>query len=60
MSSRTPDRAPALDRPAIKVACPECGSAPDQLCTSHNGTRQRRSDVHQARTAAHLAQEETR
>ncbi|MGW2591978.1 zinc finger domain-containing protein [Streptomyces sp. NPDC001515] len=42
--------------PALAVACPECGSAPGVLCTSHSGTRYRRSDVHQARTAAYNAQ----
>lgn len=42
--------------PALAVACPACGSQPGQLCTSHSGTRVRRSDVHQARTAAHRAQ----
>ncbi|SCD61697.1 zinc finger domain-containing protein [Streptomyces sp. PpalLS-921] len=39
--------------PALAVACPTCGSQPGQLCTSHSGTRVRRHDVHQARTAAH-------
>ncbi|MFJ4852421.1 hypothetical protein [Streptomyces sp. NPDC088730] len=42
--------------PALAVACPSCGSTPDQLCTSHGGTRTRRHDVHQARTAAYNAQ----
>lgn len=42
--------------PALAVACPACGSTPGVLCTSHSGTRVRRSDVHQARTAAHRAQ----
>ncbi|WP_326700233.1 hypothetical protein OG909_24870 [Streptomyces sp. NBC_01754] len=40
--------------PALAVACPACGSQPGQLCTSHQGTRVRRNDVHQARTAAHV------
>lgn len=51
MPESTP--APAAPLPAITVACPRCGSAPGVLCTSHSGTRPRRSDVHQARTAAH-------
>ncbi|MFJ1782570.1 hypothetical protein ACIOKA_38325 [Streptomyces anulatus] len=42
--------------PALAVACPACGSAPGVLCTSHSGTRVRRNDAHQARTAAHRAQ----
>ncbi|WP_159024730.1 zinc finger domain-containing protein [Streptomyces sp. CB02613] len=41
--------------PALAVACPSCGSAPGVLCTSHSGTRVRRNDVHQTRTAAHAA-----
>ncbi|MFH8598151.1 zinc finger domain-containing protein [Streptomyces rimosus] len=45
--------------PALAVACPACGSAPGVLCTSHSGTRVRRSDVHQARTAAHAAAQQT-
>ena len=51
--------APAASLPAISVACPRCGSAPGELCTSHSGTRLRRSDVHQARTAAYI-EENTR
>jgi 8-oxo-dGTP diphosphatase len=47
----TPAEAPALNLPAINVPCPACGSAPGALCTSHNRTRLRRHDVHQARTA---------
>lgn len=43
---------PALDLPAVTVACPACGAQPGALCTSHSGTRIRRADVHQARTAA--------
>ncbi|MGP4085466.1 zinc finger domain-containing protein [Streptomyces sp. KR55] len=38
--------------PPLAVACPDCGSAAGQLCTSHSGTRVRNSQVHQARTAA--------
>jgi len=49
----TPDDAPALNRPAIAVACPACGAQPGALCTSHGGTRVRRHDVHRARTLAH-------
>lgn len=45
--------------PTLAVACPSCGSTPDQLCTSHSGTRTRRHDVHQARTAAHAAVQQT-
>ena len=43
--------------PALAVACPTCGSAPGELCTSHSGTRKRRHNVHQTRTAAHKAQQ---
>lgn len=50
-----PDRPANL--PALAVACPSCGSAPGALCTSHSGTRQRRHDGHQNRTAAHAAQQ---
>jgi hypothetical protein len=42
--------------PALAVACPTCQSPAGALCTSHSGTRTRRNDVHQARTAAHNAQ----
>lgn len=42
----------AADLPQIAVACPACGAKPGDLCTSHSGTRVRRTDVHQARTAA--------
>ncbi|MCX0241851.1 MULTISPECIES: hypothetical protein [Streptomyces] len=43
---------PALRLPAIQVACPACGARPGDLCTSHGGSRQRRHNVHQARTQA--------
>ncbi|MDT0409900.1 MULTISPECIES: zinc finger domain-containing protein [Streptomyces] len=43
---------PARTFPQLRVACPACGSAPGALCTSHDGTRVRRHDVHQARRAA--------
>lgn len=46
--------------PALAVACPSCHSAPGQLCTSHSGTRKRQHDVHQTRTAAHHAAQQTR
>ncbi|MGW1463870.1 zinc finger domain-containing protein [Streptomyces sp. NPDC002308] len=56
LESLMPDQpAPALSLPQLAVACPACGAAPGALCTSHSGTRPRRSDVHQARTAAHAA-----
>jgi hypothetical protein len=48
----TTSPAPAADHPALAVACPRCGAAPGQLCTSHGGTRPRRYDVHQVRAAA--------
>ncbi|MFF0486778.1 hypothetical protein [Streptomyces sp. NPDC004435] len=48
----TPDQAPALNNPALAVACPACDAKPRALCTSHSGTRPRRHDVHRARTAA--------
>ncbi|MFC8009252.1 zinc finger domain-containing protein [Streptomyces cinereoruber] len=48
----TPDQAPALNNPALAVACPACDAKPRTLCTSHSGTRPRRHDVHRARTAA--------
>lgn len=51
---------PALSLPAIAVPCPRCGAVAGNPCTSHSGTRPRRSDVHTARTAAHHAQEQTR
>ncbi|MFC3347749.1 hypothetical protein ACFOOM_09980 [Streptomyces echinoruber] len=47
------DDTPALRLPAITVDCPACGAPAGALCTSHSGTRQRRYDVHRARTAAH-------
>ncbi len=53
-----PDRPTTF--PALAVACPSCGSAPGALCTSHSGTRTRRNDVHQARTAALAAAQQAR
>lgn len=50
--------APGGDLPAIGVACPRCGSLPGALCTSHGGTRERRYDVHQARTAVWRAEQQ--
>ncbi|MFC8008886.1 zinc finger domain-containing protein [Streptomyces cinereoruber] len=47
--------APALSLPQLSVACPSCGAAAGRLCTSHGGTRIRRSNVHQPRTAAWTA-----
>jgi hypothetical protein len=47
------DDVPALQLPALTVTCPYCAAKPDALCTSHDGTRPRRRDVHQARTLAH-------
>ncbi|AZM46611.1 hypothetical protein DMB38_13005 [Streptomyces sp. WAC 06738] len=55
--SAAEDRAPAADLPAIRVACPLCGSPAGAPCTSHGGTRERRHDVHRARTAAWTAQQ---
>ncbi|MFB6943213.1 hypothetical protein ACFWGL_17035 [Streptomyces sp. NPDC060286] len=43
----------ALTLPQITVPCPRCGAPAGQLCTSHSGTRVRRDDMHQARTAAY-------
>lgn len=57
MSAPDPDRAPAVDLPAIGVDCPACGSPAGLLCTSHSGTRERRDDVHRLRTAAWRAQQ---
>lgn len=48
----TPDQAPALNHPALAVACPACHATPGTLCTSHSGTRPRRYDVHRPRTNA--------
>lgn len=41
--------------PALAVPCPTCQSPAGALCTSHSGTRTRRHNVHQTRTAAHAA-----
>jgi hypothetical protein len=49
--------APVLRFPQLAVPCPRCEAPAGQLCTSHNGTRTRRTETHQARTEAHHAQE---
>ncbi|MFF2573809.1 hypothetical protein [Streptomyces sp. NPDC058084] len=38
--------------PQLAVACPTCNAAPGELCTSHGGTRPRRTDTHVSRRAA--------
>lgn len=38
--------------PSLAVACPACGSAAGQPCTSHGGKRVRRDNVHLARKVA--------
>ncbi|MFF1686059.1 hypothetical protein [Streptomyces sp. NPDC058254] len=43
---------PALNSPALAVACDSCGAQPGDLCTSHSGTRVRRNDVHRVRSLA--------
>ncbi|GAA0975940.1 hypothetical protein Q7689_00595 [Nocardiopsis tropica] len=48
---------PAATLPALAVPCPYCGAAAGDLCTSHSGTRVRRTSVHQDRTAAYRARE---
>lgn len=45
--------------PALAVPCPTCQSPAGQLCTSHGGSRPRRHDVHQLRTAAHNAAQQS-
>lgn len=44
--------APARALPQIAVTCPTCGATPGDLCTSHGGTRVRKYDTHQERSAA--------
>ncbi|MEU8623253.1 hypothetical protein [Streptomyces sp. NPDC048669] len=56
LSHVDPDPDHTARLPALAVACPTCNSPADQLCTSRGGTRTRRHDVHQTRTAAHNAQ----
>ncbi|MCT2591106.1 hypothetical protein LHJ74_14510 [Streptomyces sp. N2-109] len=43
---------PARQLPQLAVPCPACAAPAGQLCTSHSGTRVRRNNVHQQRTAA--------
>jgi hypothetical protein len=40
-SDVTTKPAPAESNPALAVACPHCGTAPGDLCTSHGGARVR-------------------
>ncbi|MFI6279617.1 hypothetical protein [Streptomyces sp. NPDC050988] len=47
-TSPEPDR----ELPQIAVGCPACHAKPGDLCTSHSGTRPRRDNTHQARSAA--------
>lgn len=47
-----PETAPALALPQLVLTCPMCGAKPGAPCTSHNGTRIRRYDTHQARRQA--------
>ncbi|MDJ1137902.1 hypothetical protein [Streptomyces iconiensis] len=55
-TARPAPEPPAAALPQIAIACPPapdgCGSPAGVLCTSHSGTRQRKRNVHQARTAA--------
>ncbi|MER8042734.1 hypothetical protein [Streptomyces sp. NPDC094032] len=44
------DRARSL--PQLAVACPTRGAAPGEPCTSHGGTRPRRTHTHVSRRAA--------
>ncbi|MFI0894869.1 hypothetical protein [Streptomyces sp. NPDC020983] len=53
----TTDTTDSYALPALVVACPDCGSAPGALCTSHSGTRVRRNNVHQGRTKAYNARQ---
>nr|WP_143204889.1 hypothetical protein [Streptomyces sp. CB02009] len=53
-------QAPALTLPQVSVACPACGSAAGRLCTSHEGSRYRRNDVHRERRAAWAALQTSR
>lgn len=49
--------APAYRFTQLAVPCPRCKAPIGQLCTSHNGTRVRRTDTHTARSDAYHAQE---
>ncbi|MGR7003434.1 hypothetical protein ACU686_44760 [Yinghuangia aomiensis] len=48
----------AVSLPATAVPCPTCHAEAGAYCTSHSGTRIRRTNVHQARTAACAEQPE--
>ncbi|MEH0490607.1 hypothetical protein QBA78_36745 [Streptomyces scabiei] len=52
MTDLTPNDWQRENLPPLAVACPDCGSAAGELCTSHGGTRARNSQVHQGRSAA--------
>jgi hypothetical protein len=45
---------PAHQLPQLAVACPTCQAEPGDLCTSHSGTRVRRTNTHIARMRAWL------
>ena len=49
--------APARSLPQIAIPCPRCGTPATYLCTSHNGTRLRKYDTHQERSAAWAAKD---
>ncbi|WP_326678532.1 zinc finger domain-containing protein [Streptomyces sp. NBC_01237] len=46
--------------PQLAVPCPRCKAPAGQLCTSHNGTRQRTADTHQDRSRAYRRQQASR
>ncbi|MFI8817480.1 MULTISPECIES: zinc finger domain-containing protein [unclassified Streptomyces] len=52
-----PAAVPPLRFPQLTVPCPRCKATAGQLCTSHNGTRQRTADTHQDRTRAYRRQQ---
>ncbi|MGW0536297.1 zinc finger domain-containing protein [Streptomyces sp. NPDC003032] len=52
MTDLTPNDLRRKNLPPLAVACPDCGSAAGELCTSHGGTRARNSQVHRGRSAA--------
>ncbi|WP_435192467.1 zinc finger domain-containing protein [Nonomuraea sp. bgisy094] len=47
-----PSAGSGRELPQLAVGCPTCQAEPGDLCTSHSGTRPRRNDTHQTRTAA--------
>ncbi|MFJ4627088.1 hypothetical protein [Streptomyces sp. NPDC088847] len=47
-----PLNAPALELPALRVACPKCGAEAGELCTNGKPARYRLLDVHHARVEA--------